>query len=119
MHQGVPEIMAAEMSLGRLLSRRSFSCRAAAAVAAASWLPSSARAAAEERPDDLIGEITVYLTRGDETLLDVARERNLGVPEVSAVNPGIDPWIPGAETLVTLPTQFILPDAPREGIVVN
>ena len=27
--------------------------------------------------------------------------------------------MPGAETLVTLPTQFILPDAPREGIVIN
>ena len=41
------------------------------------------------------------------------------MPEISAVNPGIDPWMPPSETLLTLPTQFILPDAPREGIVVN
>ena len=59
------------------------------------------------------------MTRGDETLLDIAMERNLGVPEISAVNPGVDPWVPGAETLITLPTQFLLPDAPRKGIVVN
>ena len=55
------------------------------------------------------------MTQGGETLLDIARERNLGVPEISAVNPGVDPWVPAAETLLTLPTQFILPDAPRTG----
>jgi L,D-transpeptidase ErfK/SrfK len=76
-------------------------------------------AAAPDRSDDLIGEPTYYLTQGSETLLDVALERNLGVPEISAVNPGVDPWLPGSETLLTLPTQFILPDAPREGIVIN
>ena len=43
---------------------------------------------------DLIGEPTYYLTQGDETLLEVALERNLGVPEISAVNPGVDPWVP-------------------------
>ena len=37
------------------------------------------------------------------------------MPEISAVNPGVDPWVPAAETLITLPTQFILPDAPRRG----
>ena len=41
------------------------------------------------------------------------------MPEISAVNPGVDPWVPGAEKLIVLPTQFILPDAPREGIVIN
>ena len=41
------------------------------------------------------------------------------MPEISAANPGVDPWVPAAETLLTLPTQFILPDAPRRGIVVN
>ena len=88
----------------------------AAAALAALPLP---RARAEYRTGDLIGEPTFYLTRGDETLLDVAMERNLGVPEISALNPGIDPWVPGAETLISLPTQFILPDAPRQGIVIN
>ena len=59
------------------------------------------------------------MTQGGETLLDIARERNLGVPEISAANPGVDPWVPAAETLLTLPTRFILPEAPRKGIVVN
>jgi L,D-transpeptidase ErfK/SrfK len=77
------------------------------------------RAGAEYRTGDLVGEPTFYVTRGDENLLDIALERNLGVPEISALNPGVDPWVPGAETLISLPTQFILPDAPRQGIVIN
>lgn len=102
---------------GPSLSRRAFSWQLGLLAAVPLLAPRMARAAAER--DDLIGETTYYLTRGDENLLDVARERNLGMPEISAVNPGIDPWVPGAERLITLPTQFILPDAPREGIVVN
>jgi L,D-transpeptidase ErfK/SrfK len=98
------------------LSRRHFLAGATALAACASH---SGRAAAEFKTGDLIGEPTFYLTRGDETLLDIAMARNLGVPEISAVNPGVDPWVPAAETLLTLPTQFLLPDAPRKGIVVN
>ena len=98
------------------LSRRSFAVGAAALTA---LIVPAGRAAAVFRTGDLIGEPTYYMTRGDETLLDIAMERNLGVPEISAVNPGVDPWVPGAETLITLPTQFLLPDAPHKGIVVN
>ena len=34
-------------------------------------------------------------------------------------NPGVDPWIPGEGRSVVVPTRFVLPDAPREGIVIN
>lgn len=34
-------------------------------------------------------------------------------------NPGTDPWLPKAGTQLTVPLQMILPDTPREGIVVN
>ena len=97
-------------------SRRHFMSGTAAVAAFA--LPHG-KAAAEFKTGDLIGEPTYYMTRGDETLLDIAMERNLGVPEISAVNPGVDPWVPGAETLITLPTQFLLPHAPHKGIVIN
>jgi L,D-transpeptidase ErfK/SrfK len=36
-----------------------------------------------------------------------------------AANPGVDAWLPGAGTEVILPTRFILPPGPREGIVIN
>ena len=100
------------------VSRRTLLARSVLAGAGA-LLSRSGAARAEFRTGDLIGEPTFYLTHGNETLLDIALERNLGVPEISAVNPGVDPWVPAPETLLTLPTQFILPDAPRRGIVVN
>jgi L,D-transpeptidase ErfK/SrfK len=34
-------------------------------------------------------------------------------------NPGVDQWLPGEGTPIYLPTQAILPEAPRNGIVVN
>lgn len=74
---------------------------------------------ATERSGDLAGEVSYHVTRAGETLLDIARLRNLGVPEISAANPAVDPWVPGEETFLTLPTAFLLPDAPRQGIVVN
>jgi L,D-transpeptidase ErfK/SrfK len=68
---------------------------------------------------DLIGVPTAYVTREEDTLLDIARTYDLGYVEIRAANPGVDPWLPGAGKSLTLPTQNVLPDAPRRGIVIN
>ena len=34
-------------------------------------------------------------------------------------NPGVDPFLPKAGSTLTIPQQLILPDAPREGIIIN
>jgi L,D-transpeptidase ErfK/SrfK len=39
--------------------------------------------------------------------------------EMTRANPNVDPWIPKPGTSVVVPTQYILPDAPHRGIVVN
>jgi L,D-transpeptidase ErfK/SrfK len=70
-------------------------------------------------PSDLIGIATIYTTRDSDTLLDVARDHDLGYVEVRAATPGIDPWLPGAGKRLVLPTQHLLPAAPRRGIVIN
>ncbi|MDH3986981.1 MAG: L,D-transpeptidase family protein [Gammaproteobacteria bacterium] len=57
--------------------------------------------------------------RQQDTLSDIARRYDLGYEEIVAANPGVDPWLPGEGTQVVLPTQFVLPDAPREGLVLN
>ncbi|MGI9235007.1 MAG: L,D-transpeptidase family protein, partial [Woeseiaceae bacterium] len=36
-----------------------------------------------------------------------------------AANPGIDPWLPGENTPVVLPTQYVLPNVPKTGLVLN
>ncbi len=69
--------------------------------------------------NDIIGKIRSVDTRYEDTLLDIARRYDLGYNEITIANPGVDPWLPGEGTPLLLPTQFILPDGPREGIVLN
>lgn len=81
-----------------------------AAVATVYTLPSEG---------DLVGETTDVVATHDDTLVDLARRYGLGYEEVVNANPGVDPWLPGEGTRVRLPLQRILPETPREGIVVN
>jgi L,D-transpeptidase ErfK/SrfK len=67
----------------------------------------------------VVGEPQVVFTRGSDTLSDLARAYGLGYDELIAANPDVDPWLPGDNTPVLLPTQFVLPDVPREGLVLN
>ena len=68
---------------------------------------------------DVAGELTYLITDGERTLVDVALERDLGILGISALNPGVDVWVPGAERLVALPTAYVLPEHERRGIIVN
>jgi L,D-transpeptidase ErfK/SrfK len=67
----------------------------------------------------VVGTLQATIANEEDTLSDIARRFNLGYDEVVNANPGVDPWLPGAGTRIVLPTQFILPDAPHEGVVVN
>lgn len=67
----------------------------------------------------LIGQIQTIHSREEDTLLDIARRYDLGLNEITAANPQVDPWLPGENTLITLPTQYILPEPPWEGLVIN
>jgi len=67
----------------------------------------------------LIGVPTRYLTREEDTLLDVARAYDVGYVEMRAANPGVYPWLPGKGRELIVPTQHLLPAAPPRGIVIN
>jgi len=69
--------------------------------------------------NDLVGHVARVRTRAEDTLLDVARHFDLGLDAVTAANPGVDVWLPGEGTLVTVPSRFVLPPGPREGLVIN
>ncbi len=68
---------------------------------------------------DLIGQPGQTTSVAQDTLPELARRFHLGFDEMVAANPGVDTWLPGQGTLVHLPMQHLLPDAPRQGIVVN
>ncbi|AJE02234.1 L,D-transpeptidase family protein [Geobacter pickeringii] len=72
-----------------------------------------------ESGDDVIGRLVVIRLEKGDTLPDIARHFGLGINAVSAANPGVDVWVPESGARVMLPLSFILPDAPRKGIVVN
>jgi L,D-transpeptidase ErfK/SrfK len=67
----------------------------------------------------VLGEVQVTQSRHEDTLADIARRFDVGYDELIRANPGVDPWLPGEGTRIILPTQWVLPDAPAEGIVIN
>lgn len=69
--------------------------------------------------DDVVGRVQATIARHEDTLPDIARRFNVGYDEIVRANPGVDPWLPGDGTRIVLPTRFVLPDAPREGLVIN
>ncbi len=69
--------------------------------------------------EDVVGRVAfISLEKGD-TLPDIARHFSLGINGVSAANPGVDIWVPKGGERIMLPLSFILPDAPKKGIVIN
>jgi len=68
---------------------------------------------------DVIGGLQVTNAYHEDTFADIARRFNVGYAELVRANPGVDPWLPGEGTQIVLPTEFVLPDAPREGLVLN
>jgi L,D-transpeptidase ErfK/SrfK len=71
------------------------------------------------KEDDIIGRLAVIRLEKGDTLPDIARHFSLGLNEISAANPGVDVWVPESGRRIMLPLSFILPDAPRKGIVLN
>lgn len=68
----------------------------------------------------LIGENTLTTVPDDKRPLEsIAARYKIGLLGMLEANPGVDPWLPKAGTQLTVPLQMLLPDAPREGIVVN
>jgi len=67
----------------------------------------------------VVGQPQVVFAREEDTLSDLAREYGLGYDEIVAANPDVDPWLPGENTPVILPTQYVLPNVPKVGVVLN
>jgi L,D-transpeptidase ErfK/SrfK len=69
--------------------------------------------------EQVIGAMGQVPARHEDTLTDIARRHGLGYEDIVKANPAVDRWLPGEGTMVELPTRFVMPDAPRQGLVVN
>jgi len=67
----------------------------------------------------VVGEPQIVFAGADDTFSDLARTYGLGYDDIIDANPGIDPWLPGEGTAIILPTQYVLPDAPKRGVILN
>ena len=95
-----------------------------AAAATAIWVLACdpARAEIYELPPegfDVIGAVSTIVARHEDTLVDVARRHGLGYEDIVRANPEVNPWLPGAGTEIVLPTRYVLPPGPREGVILN
>jgi len=86
-------------------------CAAANAPAATYTLPIGT--------DTIVGEVQKVIAAHEDTLVDIGRKYGVGYEEIVAANPGVNAWVPGAGTEVLIPSRYILPEGPREGIVVS
>lgn len=68
---------------------------------------------------NVVGRAFLVESKQSETLLDIAREYGVGYNEIVQANPDVDRWYPGDATPVVIPTRYILPDTPRQGLVLN
>lgn len=69
--------------------------------------------------DSVIGSPFYVKSKQEHTLLDVGRHFSAGVDEMKTANPAVDQWLPGEGTDVLVPHFHVLPNTPRDGIVIN
>lgn len=92
----------------------------------ATWLAGGATAAnATEYPlppanSRLIGENQIFTVPNDGRPLEaIAADFKIGLLGMLEANPGADPYLPTPGSQLIIPTQMLLPDTPREGVVIN
>lgn len=69
--------------------------------------------------DSVIGQFQHTVVKSSDTFVDIARLYDVGYNELVAANPKVDPWLPPVGTKLVIPSQYVLPNVPWEGIVVN
>ncbi len=68
----------------------------------------------------MVGENRFHVVENNGGSLEaIAKKYNVGFLALLQANPGVDPYVPRAGSVLTIPLQTLLPDAPREGIVIN
>ena len=68
----------------------------------------------------VVGENRFHVVENNGGSLEaIAKKYNVGFLALLQANPGVDPYVPRAGSVLTIPLQTILPDAPREGMVIN
>lgn len=70
---------------------------------------------------ELIGTLQYHTIQKKESLIEIARNYDLGYNEIVDANSDLDPFVPGEGKKAIIPTFWILPERPNnfQGIVIN
>jgi len=68
---------------------------------------------------DIVGQLGTVPAGRHNTLLDLAREHDIGQNEILYANPTVDRWLPADNSVVVIPSRYILPASKRSGMVIN
>ncbi len=68
--------------------------------------------------EEVLGLVGGRTIEKGESLIEMAREHNVGFNAIAAANPGVDAFVPTPGAVVTIPTAWILPRARTPGTVV-
>lgn len=68
---------------------------------------------------DIFGQIRTTHASSAETLLDIARQYDIGQIEILLANPNVDRWLPQDGAEVILPSRYIIPHGDRKGLLLN
>ncbi len=70
--------------------------------------------------EEVLGVVGTRIVKQGESLIEIAREHDVGFNAIAAANPGLDPFVPTVGAVLTIPTAFIVPRSAEPGtIVVN
>jgi len=70
--------------------------------------------------EEVLGAPRTHEVRAGESLIEIARDYDLGFNEIASANPGVDPFVPPAGSRVVVPTAWVVPRGVAPGsIVIN
>lgn len=67
----------------------------------------------------VIGVVRTTRVRRGDSLIDIARLFDIGYNQIISANEGVNRWVPPVGQEVVIPSLYVLPAVPREGIVLN
>jgi L,D-transpeptidase ErfK/SrfK len=69
--------------------------------------------------EDMVGETKTIRLGTGQALTDVARQYDVGYYELLEANPKLNPYYLPSGIPIVIPAQYVLPNVPHEGIVIN
>lgn len=72
-----------------------------------------------EKGSRLVGDTQIHVVQQGDFFQTISKQYNIGILELMASNPGVDPFLPTVGSELLIPTQMLLPDVPHKGIVIN